>query len=329
MGSPREIILGQDFIRQHSFTYVNQDPATGSTQVLSSSGSPGRSQVLATRGAIRRTGSTQSHSYLKPLLDKNTEVGKIHKLPVHRSFDHRIPLKPNPRFPRRRPYPVPAKYRPTMKKWISDQLESGVIRPSESPVAAPVFFIPKKSGEPRPVLDSRDINANTVPNQNPTPNPDLAFKNPKIAQAKVLSSIDCHNSYNQVRIASGDGWKASFITPYGQYEPLVMTFGLTGAPGTFQRFMNHIFGPYIGDFVEIYLDDILIFSASEEEHVEHVKTVLKVLTDNHIMVNVDKCKFHVQEIEFLGHRIRAGGVVDMQASKVQAILDWQSPISVC
>jgi hypothetical protein len=183
MGYPREVIVGQDFMGSQEFA-IEQDSSTYKQRL--SSVSKLHKPKVGLQGSIRRTGSSEPYSYLRPLIEKNAAQSKVNKLPVHRSFDHHIPLKHNAIFPRRRPYPVAAKHQPALKNWISDQLKTGQIRPSESPIAAPVFLIPKKNGDVRPVIDSRDVNAITIVSQYPTANPDLAMRNPRIAEAKVF-----------------------------------------------------------------------------------------------------------------------------------------------
>src|SRR5690606_16923696 len=125
----------------------------------------------------------------------------------------------------------------------------------------------------------------------------------------------------------GDEWKTAFRTRYGHYEYLVMPFGLTNAPATFQAYINDVLKKYIDHFVVVYLDDILIYSKNYQQHVEHVKQVMKELQNAQLQVKLSKCIFHAKEVEFLGFIINADGV-KMDQNKVKSILDWKPPKSV-
>ncbi len=136
-----------------------------------------------------------------------------------------------------------------------------------------------------------------------------------------------HSGYYQIRIAEGDEEKTACRTKYGSYEFLVMPFGLTNAPTTFCTLMNDIFREWLDDFVVIYIDDILIYSSSLEEHAEHLRKVFQRLRENKLYAKLEKCEFEVTEVDFLGHRITQEGL-KMDDHKVKAILDWEPPKSV-
>ena len=145
-----------------------------------------------------------------------------------------------------------------MDEWINEQLAKGYIRPSKSPAAAPVFFVKKKDGSLRLVVDYRKLNAITVKNRYPLPLTQELID--QLSGASVFSKLDLRWGYNNVRIRDGDQWKAAFRTSQGHYKPVVMNFGLTNAPATFQHMINNIFRDLQGVYVIVYLDDILIFS---------------------------------------------------------------------
>ncbi|XP_073537811.1 uncharacterized protein [Phyllobates terribilis] len=171
------------------------------------------------------------------------------------------------KLPKARLYNLSGPERQAMKDYISESLAKGHIRPSSSPVAAGFFFVKKKDGGLRPCLDFRELNRITVRDPYPLPLiPDLFNQ---IVGAKWFSKLDLRGAYNLIRMKEGDEWKTAFNTPEGHYENLVMPFGLTNAPAVFQHFVNDIFRRLVGQFVVIYLDDILIYSPDLVSHQEH------------------------------------------------------------
>jgi len=166
-----------------------------------------------------------------------------------------------------------------MRKQLDQLLAKGHIRPSKSPFGSPVIFVPKKdpSGETkwRMCIDYRHLNKNTVKNHYPLPRIDEMMD--RLFGARIFSKIDLTAGYNQIRIQEEDIAKTAFRTRYGHFEYLVMPFGLTNAPATFQTLMNNIFSPQLDQFVLVYIDNILIYSKSEEEHFKHLQQALEAL----------------------------------------------------
>jgi hypothetical protein len=159
-----------------------------------------------------------------------------------------------------------------VKKQIDELSEKGYIRPSTSPWAAPVLFVEKKDGTKRMCIDYRALNEVTIKNKYPLPRIEDLFD--QLRGASVFSKIDLRSGYHQLRIRPSDIPKTAFITKYGLYKFTVMSFGLTNAPDFFMNLMNSVFMDYLDKFVVVFIDDILIYSQSEEEHASHLRMVL-------------------------------------------------------
>ena len=241
------------------------------------------------------------------------------ELPDHGPHDHRIPLMEGKTPTCKKIYPMSERESKILREYIEEQLAKGFIRPSTSPAGHRVLFVPKKDGSLRLCADYRPLNAITIKDRHPLPRVDEMQD--RIRGAKWFTKFDIVDAYNRLRIARGEEWKTTIRTKYGHYEYLVMPFGLTNAPASFQRFIYDVLGVYLDIFVIVYLDDILVFSNTFEEHVQHVKKVLQKLEEAKLRLKLKKCEFHVQETEFLGHWITTEGI-QMDKNKVQAILDW-------
>ncbi len=209
-----------------------------------------------------------------------------------------------------------------LKVQLEELLAKGYIKPSKSPYGAPVLFVHKKDGTLRMCVDYRTFNKATMKNQYPLPRIDDLFD--RLLRAMVFSRIDLRSGYYQIRIAERDEEKTACRTRYDSYEFLVMPFGLTNAPATFCTHMNDIFWEWFDDFVVVYINDILIYSSSLEEHAEHLRKVFQRLRENKLYAKLEKCEFGVTEVDFLGHRIIQEGL-KMDDHKVKAIVDWEPP----
>jgi hypothetical protein len=246
-------------------------------------------------------------------------------LPPEREVDHQIDLKPGTAPTSRAPYRLGLDELEELKKQLQDLVDKGFIRPSTSPFGAPILFVKKKDGTLRMCMDYRALNENTIKNKYPLPNVDDLLD--QLSGARYFSKIDLRSGYHQIRIAAGDEHKTAFRTRYGHYEFIVLPFGLTNAPATFMRLMNDVLRPYLDKFAVAFLDDVLIYSRTLEEHEQHVRLVLDVLRRQKLYAKLSKCEFFKDEIEFLGHKITADGARPLE-SKVSAVKTWPQPKNV-
>jgi hypothetical protein len=214
-----------------------------------------------------------------------------HRLPQHRPWNHAIDLKPDAlETLKSKVYPILHNKQGALDKFIEEQLVKGYIVPSKSPMAAPVFFVKKKNGKLRLIQDYQKLNDITIKNRYPFP---LAADIINWLQdAKIFTKFDVCWSYHNVCIRRGNEWKAAFVTNQGLFEPKVMFFGLTNLPATFQSLMNSIFANLIAqDKVAVYLDNILIWSSTLEEHCKIVYKVLHRLQTYNLYLRPKKCEF--------------------------------------
>ncbi|WVZ49090.1 hypothetical protein U9M48_000471 [Paspalum notatum var. saurae] len=246
-------------------------------------------------------------------------------MPPERDIEFSIELIPGTAPIYKKAYRISGVELLEVKKQIDELLEKGFIRKSTSPWASPVLLTEKKDGTLRMCVDYRGLNAVTVKNKYPLPRIEDLFD--QLKGACVFSKIDLRSGYHQLRIRPSDIPKTAFISHYGLYEYTVMSFGLTNAPAFFMYMMNSVFMEYLDKFVVIFIDDILIYSKTEEEHGEHLRFVLQKLREHKLYAKYSKCDFWIEEVKFLGHVISNGGIA-VDQSKVSEVQNWKIPEDV-
>jgi len=216
-------------------------------------------------------------------------------LPEHRQWDHAIELIPGSEPKSSKVYPLSPVEQKKLDSFLEENLRTRRICPSKSPIAALVFFIKKKDGSLQLVQDYRALNSMTVKNKYLLPL--ISELVSQLCGARYFTKLDVHWGFNNVRIKPGDEWKAAFWTNRGLFEPLVMFFGMTNSPATFQTMMNDIFRDLIAEgIMVVYLDDILIFTRTEEEHAKAIRWVLQVLQEHKLFLRPEKCEFCKEQI---------------------------------
>jgi hypothetical protein len=257
---------------------------------------------------------------VKTILDSFQLVFTIPtSLPPKRACDHAIPLVTGAT-------PVNVRsLKDEIEKQVQAMLDQGLIQPSTSPFSSPVLLIRKKDGTWRFCVDYRYLNALTVKSVFPIP----VFDQPvdELGQATWFSILDLYSGYHQIRLQPGEEYKTAFSTHVGHYEFTVVPFGLSGAPGTFQGAMNITLQPLLRKCVIVFFDDILVYSSSYTEQLDHLQQVLTLLAKDQWVVKFKKCQFAKQEIQYLGHILSSQGV-HTDPEKVQAVLQWPPPTNV-
>lgn len=204
-------------------------------------------------------------------------------------------------------------------------LNSGIIRPSNSPYASPVILVKKKDNSWRFCVDYRHLNNLTVNDKFLIPNIDELLD--ELFGSRVFSKLNPRSGYHQILVKHCDTAKTAFQTHHGHFEFIVMSFGFTNAPATFQALMNQIFQPNLRKFVLVFFNDILVYSPDFDSHLIHMESVLQTLQQNQLFAKQSKCTFAATSVEYLGHVISEKGV-GMDAAKVEGVMSWTRPGNV-
>ena len=240
-----------------------------------------------------------------------------------RTYDHRIHL-PGTAPVAVRPYRYPQLQKDELERQCAAMLEQGIIRPSTSPFSAPVLLVKKSNGSWRFCIDYRALNDRTSKDKFPIPMVDELLD--ELRGACFFTKLDLRSGYHQVRMHPTNIEKTAFRTHHGDFEFLVMSFGLSNAPATFQAPMNDVLWPFLRRFVLVFFDDILIYSSSWSKHLQHVGLVFSALRAHGLYLKASKCSFGALSVNYLGHVISADGVA-MDSDKVAAIAAWRTPRS--
>jgi len=277
-----------------------------------------RIEVLAAQKELEQLGNQMKSEFN----DVFSQIPHLDDLPT--DVYCRIRLKDASKCLQTRTYSTPRKYREAWATLIQQHLDAGRIRPSNSAHASPAFIVPKSDATvlPRWVNDYRMLNANTILDAHPLPRVDDILAD--CAKGKIWSKLDMTNSFFQTRVHPDDVHLTAVTTPFGLYEWLAMPMGLRNSPPIHQRRMTSALRKLLGKICHIYLDDIVIWSDTVEQHTEHIRMVLTALREAKLYCNPRKCHFYLLELDFLGHHISARGI-EANTSKVDKILQWPVP----
>jgi len=260
------------------------------------------------------------HKWIKVFGKKQSERMLIRKV-----WDHAIDVKEGFVLRKGKVYPLSREEREEVREFVKEQLRKEYIWLSKSPQMAPVFFVGKKDGKKWMVQDYRYLNEWMVKNNYLLPLISDILEN--IGTKKIFTKMDLRWGYNNVRIKEGDEWKAAFMMLEGLFEPTVMFFGLTNSPAIFQAMMNKLLRDLINiGKVAAFIDDVIIGTEIEEGHDKIVAKVIRRLEENNLYVKLEKCRWKVREVEFLGVVIGLEEI-KMEKEKVKGVLEW--PTSKC
>ena len=240
-------------------------------------------------------------------------------LPPARITDHHITLKPNSRAPAQRLYRLSPLQDKELQKQLQELQEAGFIEPATSEYGSGILFVTKASGKLRMCVDYRPLNALTVVDQYPLPRIEELIDQVE-STAKFFSKLDLHSGFHQIRVVPEDIPKTAFKTKYGTFQYRVMPFGLCNAPATFQRTMDLVFGS-LRQFVGVYMDDVLVFSNTLEEHLDYFRIVYRKLTKKLLYANPEKCTFAKPEVAYYGFIVGSAGV-RAQPEKLAIVHAW-------
>jgi transposase InsO family protein len=336
-------ILGMPFLQKYR---VMLDPAEGRVTFGSLNNYTIKCQKFSTAATIVSTAATIANITVSETTNENTNEDLVvipnfeaefpevfpkqepEGLPPSRGdCDHRIRIIPGKEQEFKRTYvPVARAWIPLLRDHLSKWKRNGIAIPGEGLYACPTFAVPKsgRPEEPRWIHDLRRRNVITVDDDAAIP--DQLIMREAAAQAKFTSILDLTDAYHQIRIAEDSEKFNTINTPFGCYKIRVMLQGDKNAPATMMRNMTTIFGDIIGDYVWVYLDDVIVFSRTREEHIRHLREVFTRLQENSFYLKIAKCQFMQKRIKLLGHYIENGKITPMK-EQITKIQDWRTPTS--
>ncbi|KAL8103483.1 hypothetical protein AgCh_027900 [Apium graveolens] len=276
--------------------------------------------------SVSSVSSLHSHLDITKILESYSSIFDEPKtLPPKRPFDHHITLELNAKPVNVRPNRFTHFQKTEIEKQVQHMLELGLVRPSISPYSSPILLVRKKDGTWHLCTDYRALNAITLKDRFPIPTVDELLD--ELGGAVYFSKIDLRAGFHQIRMVEEDISKTAFRTHCGHFEYLVLPFGLSNAPSTFQATMHTIFRPFSRQFVTIFFDDILIYSKDWESHKQHLIMVFDCLQNNSLFAKLSKCKFAATTMEYLGNVITPEGV-HPDHSKIEAVTSWHAPTNL-
>jgi len=241
-------------------------------------------------------------------------------MPTQKIWNYTIDIKEEFVPKKGKIYPLLREEREEVREFIQEQLRKEYIQLSKLPQTAPVFFVGKKDGKKQMVQDYRYLNKWTIKNNYPLSLISDVVEN--IGTKKVFTKMDLRWGYNNIWIKEGDEWKVAFMTPEKLFEPTVMFFGLTNSPAIFQAMINELLRDLINTGkVAAFIDDVIVGTEDKEKHNKLVAEIIKRLEENDLYVKLEKCKWKVREVGFIGVVIGLDGI-KMEEEKVKGVLDW-------
>ncbi|GJY81227.1 putative reverse transcriptase domain-containing protein [Tanacetum coccineum] len=294
-----DVIVGMDWLSEHKAEIVCHEKVV---RIPLENG-----EILHVQGE-RTSGIAKALSNVKVDEPKLSDISVVRDfvevfpedlsgLPPQRQVEFRIDLVPGATPVAKSPYRLAPSEMQELSEQLQELQDKGFIRPSHSPWGAPVLFVKKKDGALRMCIDYRELNKLTIKNRYPLPRIDDLFD--QLQGARYFSKIDLRSGYHQLRVHKDDIPKTAFRTRYRHFEFTVMPFGLTNAPAVFMDLMNRVCKPYLDKFVIIFIDDILVYSKSKDEHEVHLRLVLELLKKEELYAKFSKCEFWLQEVKFL------------------------------
>ncbi|GJR10028.1 putative reverse transcriptase domain-containing protein [Tanacetum coccineum] len=319
-----DVIVGMDWLSEHKAEIVCHEKVV---RIPLESG-----EILYVQGE-RTPGIAKALSNVKVDEPKFSDISVVRDfvevfsedlsgLPPQRQVEFRIDLVPGATPVAKSPYRLAPSEMQELSTQLQELQDKGFIRPSHSPWGAPVLFVKKKDGALRMCIDYRELNKLTIKNRYPLPRIDDLFD--QLQGARYFSKIDLRSGYHQLRVHEDDIPKTAFRMRYEHFEFTVMPFGLTNAPAVFMDLMNRVCKPYLDKFVIVFIDDILVYSKSKDEHEVYLRLVLELLKKEELYAKFSMCEFWLQEVQFLGHVVNQNGI-HVDPSKIKAVKNWKAP----
>ena len=271
-------------------------------------------------------GTTEQREQLQRLLNQHRNVFATDDNDFGHTYrvQHRIPVKHD--IPVAQPYrPIPPRQFDDVRDHIQCLLAKKIIVESHSPYAAPIVLVRKKDGTLRLCVDYRRLNAKIVGDAYPLPRMQESFD--ALVGAQYFTTLDLASGYHQIAMHPTDQPKTAFVTPFGLYEYTRMPFGLVTAPATFQRLMHGVMSDFMYNFALVYLDDVLVFSKTFDEHIAQLDRLFGRIEQTGLKLKTSKCQLLRREVTYLGHTVSAQGV-GCKSEKTEVVRNWPRPKTV-